>query len=307
MKKLLVRFSLLALPFVLYAVFFFVFEPYDYFGLKGGAVSEDSMLTRVKSYLSDPADAILLGDSRMAHFDMDTVSELRGEKTANLAFGGASLNEQVDLFWLALEENPNLSTCYFEVSFYNLRQGDERNRTEAIRTVVKNPVAYLFNFNFTADMLEQVMYWLQGVPTGATRDEGHWTEEDYLDENGQPLLFRRNLMEYADTIYAQCENYQVDQENLEKVLEIASVCQENEIELIFVFPPVEESIHQLVIEPLGIRDDLAELKQTLAQTGAAIRDFEYQPEATFTEDEFYDGFHLDVVRGLPEYTELLFG
>ena len=135
MKKILPRLALLLAPFVLYTGFFFLFEPYDYFGLKGGAVSEDSMLTRVKSYVNDPADVILLGDSRMAHFDMETVSGLVGEPVKNLAFGGASLNEVIDLFHLALEENPDLHTCYFEVSFYNLRVGDARNRTGAINQV----------------------------------------------------------------------------------------------------------------------------------------------------------------------------
>ncbi|MEG0804361.1 MAG: hypothetical protein RSF90_05345, partial [Pygmaiobacter sp.] len=155
MKKILSRLALLLVPFILYAGFFFYFEPYDYFGLKGGTVNEDSMLVRVKEYLDHPADCILLGDSRMAHFDIDEVSRLTGKRTANLAFGGASLNESIALFQTALEANPALETCYFEVSFYNLRRGDERNRTDAIKTLLKNPFAYFFNFNFNMDMLNE--------------------------------------------------------------------------------------------------------------------------------------------------------
>lgn len=306
MKKLLPRLALLLAPFALYAVFFFVFEPYDYFGLKGGAVSEDSMLTRVKSYLSAPENGILLGDSRMAHFDMELVDQVSGESFKNLSFGGASLNESLDLFDLALERNPSLSTCYFEVSFYTLRVGDARNRTGAIKTVVENPFAYLFNFNFNADMLEQASYQLRGIQTGATRDEGHWTDADYLDAAGDPLPFRKNLMEYADTIRAQCEGYRVNEENLQKLVKVAETCREKGIRLVFVFPPVDESITELVIRPLGIDEELARVKKVLAATGAEIRDFEYEPEMTFTEDQFYDGFHLDVVRGLPEYTRVLF-
>ena len=37
MKKLLPRLALLAAPFLVYFALFFAFEPYDYFGLKGGA------------------------------------------------------------------------------------------------------------------------------------------------------------------------------------------------------------------------------------------------------------------------------
>ena len=110
MKKILPRLALLAAPFLVYFALFFAFEPYDYFGVKGGASSEDSVITRVRAYLSAPEDAIILGDSRMAHFDMNAVAEASGRGWSNLAFGGASLNESIDLFYLAAENNPSLNT-----------------------------------------------------------------------------------------------------------------------------------------------------------------------------------------------------
>lgn len=88
MKKILPRLALLAAPFLVYFALFFAFEPYDYFGVKGGASSEDSVITRVRAYLSAPEDAIILGDSRMAHFDMNAVAEASGRGWSNLAFGG---------------------------------------------------------------------------------------------------------------------------------------------------------------------------------------------------------------------------
>ena len=59
MKKILPRLALLAAPFLVYFALFFAFEPYDYFGVKGGASSEDSVITRVRAYLSAPEDAII--------------------------------------------------------------------------------------------------------------------------------------------------------------------------------------------------------------------------------------------------------
>ena len=186
MKKILPRLALLAAPFLVYFALFFAFEPYDYFGVKGGASSEDSVITRVRAYLSAPEDAIILGDSRMAHFDMNAVAEASGRGWSNLAFGGASLNESIDLFYLAAENNPSLNTCYFGVSFYTLRAGDSRNRMEAIGTVVKNPVAYMLNFDYNADMLGELLLRLQGVQTGATRDAGAWEAIDSVDEARTP-------------------------------------------------------------------------------------------------------------------------
>ena len=89
MKKILPRLALLAAPFLVYFALFFAFEPYDYFGVKGGASSEDSVITRVRAYLSAPEDAIILGDSRMAHFDMALVDEVSGLSWANVSYGAA--------------------------------------------------------------------------------------------------------------------------------------------------------------------------------------------------------------------------
>ncbi len=348
MKKLLLKLLCIALPFVLYFGAFLYFEPYDYFGLKGGAVSEDSYITRVRGYLNDPQDAVILGDSRMAHFDMDLIAETTGHAWSNLAFGGASMNESIDLFYLAAERNPGLRQCVFEVSFYTLREGDSRNRMDAITTVVENPLAYLFSFNTNVDMLNEAVQRLQGIETGATRDEGQWSSEDYMDENGAPLSYRRNLIAYAATLYAnvakpgtlpaiqseeyldqngkaraRCLNpgellaamqaatpadsaYAVNEENMRRLEELAAYCRQQGIELTFVLPPIDDALRDLLVGPLGIGESLSAIKERLEATGAPVLDFEHEPMAVFSEDQYYDGLHLDVVRGLPQYTKLLF-
>lgn len=347
MKKLLLRLFCLALPFLLYFGAFLYFEPYDYFGLKGGAVSEDSYITRIRSFLNHPQDSIILGDSRMAHFDMALVEEVSGTAWSNLAFGGASMNENLDLFYLAAEKT-DLKRCVFEVSFYTLREGDARNRMQAITTVVENPFAYLTNFNTNVDMLNEAAQRLRGIQTGATRDAGSWSEEDYVDENGAPLPYRRNLIAYAATLYAnvakpgvvpaiesetvtdgngnvmeRCTNptalldamraatpsdstYAVNEENLTRLEELAAYCKEKGIELTFVLPPIDSALRELLVEPLGIDEPLGEVKKRLEATGAPVLDFEYEPIKTFAQEQYYDGLHLDVVHGLPEYTSFLF-
>lgn len=311
MKKFLLRLAALALPFVLYFGLFVAFDPADYFGVNGASTAGNSVVTRVKRFVENPQDAIILGDSRMAHFDMDLVAQVTGRAWSNLAFGGASMNESVDLFWLAVQQNPGIDTVVFEASFYTLRQGDTRNRTDAILTAVNNPVAYLFNFNYNVDMLQNVLenvrHWLDpSYVIGEATDTGHWTEADYVDETGARLPFRRNLIDYAHTILDVCQGYAVNEENLAAVLEIAAYCREHGIRLVFVMPPVDGAIREYVFEGLDLWDELAAIKEALEATGAAVLDYEYQPRHTFGEEQFYDGFHLDIVTGLPEYTEILF-
>lgn len=311
MKKLCLKLLCIALPFLLYFGVFVAFDPADYFGVNHASTAGNSVVTRVKRFLADPQDAIILGDSRMAHFDMDLVRRVSGRAWSNLAFGGASMNESIDLFWLAVEQNPEIDAVVFEASFYTLRRGDTRNRTEAILTAVENPVAYLFNFNYNVDMLqnilENVKHWRDpGYVIGEATDTGHWTDADYVDENGAPLPYRRNLMKYADTIRNVCTGYALDEENLAALLEVATYCKENNIALTFVLPPVDGAIREYVLDGLGINPSLARIQEALAATGAKVLDYEYQPAVTFTEDQFYDGFHLDIATGLPRYTEILF-
>lgn len=120
---------------------------------------------------------------------------------ANLAFGGASMAESIDLFYLAAEENPSLDTCYFEVSFYTLRTGDERNRMEHIRTLVENPAGLFVQFRLQRRHAQRASASPAGVQTGASRDEGHWTQADLVSETGEALPYRKNQIAYLATLY----------------------------------------------------------------------------------------------------------
>ena len=68
------------------------FEPNNYFGLKASATSSQPV-ARVRAYQQEPGTNLILGDSRLAHFDMGLVDSLSGQSWQNLAFGGASLKE----------------------------------------------------------------------------------------------------------------------------------------------------------------------------------------------------------------------
>ena len=308
MKKLLIKLTAIALPIVIYFGAFVVFEPYNYFGLKNTSeqrADDDSIIGRLITFEHTLPENLILGDSRMAHFDLEYIHELTGETYGTLAFGGAAMNETIDLFWYATETNPNLKRVVMAVSFYNLNQSYYRNRMEQINTIMKNPLAYMLNFNYNVEMLNNVRYTLTGVTTGASMEEGVWPTEDYFYENGTPRPYRRNLEEYAvQDILAVCTGYTLDEEDLARLVEVADYCAENNIELIFVLPPADASIIELVVEPLGINESM-EYYIPILQAHACVLNYEY-PYYYENGELYYDGFHLDPVRGLPQFTQLLF-
>ena len=119
MKNILKKLALLAIPVLLWLAFFITFEPNNYFGLKASATSSQPV-ARVRAYQQEPGTNLILGDSRLAHFDMGLVDSLSGQSWQNLAFGGASLKETLDLADYLLDSGHDTDTLLVEVSFYTL-------------------------------------------------------------------------------------------------------------------------------------------------------------------------------------------
>ena len=121
MKHILKNLALLAIPVLVWLAVFIAFEPNNYFGLKDSAGSSQPV-ARVRAYQQDPGRNLILGDSRLAHFDMELVEEASGMEWQNLSFGGASLKETLDLAGYVLDSGHPVDTLLVEVSFYTLNE-----------------------------------------------------------------------------------------------------------------------------------------------------------------------------------------
>ena len=312
---LLAKLALFLAPILLYFIIFVIFEPYNYFGLQNNATESDQVIYRVRQFVNDPQDAIILGDSRMAHMDMEQVEALTGRKFSNLAFGGAAENEMIDLCEFALERNPKIDTVYLEVSFYTLNARYDKNRVSNIETIVTNPLAYLFNFDYNLEMLNRIRLHLQGAYLGVENEtavdpvtgELKYTEDDYTDETGAPLPYRRQLLEYNEVIRPICTGYTVNEDALQRLVDLAALCKERGVTLNFVLPPVADSVYNEIIVGLGIEPQLAAAVETLRATGANVIDLEYSGRPALEEYMFFDGFHVDTTLALPLVAEMIFG
>lgn len=306
MLKIVKKTALVFAPVLIYFAAFIYFEPYNYFGLKHNEYTADSAIVRVRQYNQNPTDIIILGDSRLAHFDMEQVDKYAGEAVGQLSFGGASFNESLDLLEYALEQNPNIHTVYFEASFYTLNESYYKDRMSQIKTIASNPFAYMLNFNYNIEMLNEVKYFIKGEKNVALKDEGHWKESDYYNPDGTKRKYRKNLEEFAvNTIYPVCENYSLDKEDIKRYIDLAKVCKEKGITLYTVLPPLDNSLKDLVVDKLGIGEDILYFIDQVSPYSTVLN-YEYNEENLFAQEEFYDGFHLDVVKGLPRFTQLLF-
>ncbi len=346
MKKIVLKILLALVPLYLYLAVFISFEPNNYFGVQNNS-STNSPIARIRAYQAQPENTIILGDSRMAHFDMQLVSETANTSVSNAAYGGAGIHESIDEFYVLYDINPNIENVIFGVSFYTLNEAySPVNRMETVQTQLKNPIAYIFNLEYNVNTLtviqDRISYALRGEQYDDVLATATYTQQDYNDTEGE-LEFRKDLVDYAVTLYTNCANggtsaitqriystdgqlenareitdyiqnsitpenskFTLNTKALDQLAQLAEFCENNSINLTFVLPPMEESVRKLVCEPLGIDEDMQEAITALENTPAQVLNYEWEQLYTFNDTQFYDGFHLDVVYGLPDWTKDLF-
>lgn len=111
----------------------------------------------MRAYEQSPGTNLIIGDSRLAHFDMDLVDSLTGQSWQNLAFGGASLKECVDLANYVLDSGNQVDRILFELSFYTLNSSYNTDRFSALEATLRNPLAYCLNLEYNVNALTVFM------------------------------------------------------------------------------------------------------------------------------------------------------
>ena len=310
MLHILKRLAVLLIPVYLWFAIFLAFEPNNYFGLKKQTDSSQPV-ARVRAYQQEPGRSLIIGDSRLAHFDMDLVEEVSGRPWQNLAFGGASLRESLDLAEFVLDSGHEVEEILLEVSFYTVNAGYDTDRFSALEETLVNPLAYCLNLEYNVNALTMFLNFVRNTPD--TIESGVWGPADHLDEEGNTLPLHRKLYEYPALIDSRCRDWTINKEQLARLEELARRCQAEGVALTLVLPPMAQNVRTQVCEKYGIDDAMLEtvlplLDRWADETGMAVLDYEWNGSCITDDDtQFYDGFHLDEVYGLPDWTRQLFG
>ncbi len=204
MRRIIPKIALALLPLILHFAVFAAFEPNNYFGLQNNT-STNSPIARIRGYQASPQTAVIFGDSRMAHFDMEAVEQVAGRPVSNAAYGGASLQESIDEFYYLYNFNPEIDTVIMSVSFYTLNAAyNPVNRMETVETQLKNPVAFVYNLEYNVNAMtvisDRIRYAMRGEPYENQEETAVHTPDEYVDEQGE-LPYRKDLIDYAATIY----------------------------------------------------------------------------------------------------------
>ena len=309
MKNILKKLALLAIPVAAWLAVFIAFEPNNYFGLKDSAGSSQPV-ARVRAYQQDPGRNLILGDSRLAHFDMELVAEASGMEWQNLSFGGASLKETLDLAGYVLDSGHPVDTLLVEVSFYTLNEHYNTDRFSQLEETLENPLAYCLNLEYNVNALTVLMDTIRGTPD--TIESGDWVASDYLADDGTVLPLHRKLYDYPATITPRCENWTLNGEQFARLRTLAAACKARGVRLVVVLPPMAQNVRTEVCDVFGITEAmenevLPALRAWSAEDGFTLLDYEWGGSCITDDDtQFFDGFHLDERYGLPDWTVQLF-
>ena len=308
LRRFLLGTALALLPIVLYYCLFLAFEPNNYFGLHQKA-DGTGIMAALRAYGSAPQNRIILGDSRLAKLDEAQVTEATGHSYANLSYGGASLQEQLDILDWALAQNPHMEQVLFMASFYPLNQAYDHDRN--VVAAVGNPFVYVTNLGYNLNMLTNLLNHLTpGAEVGGdgeSMEPADYTYVDFTLPNGQVVPMRETMARHVAEVAARSQGWALNQRQLNRLVAAIDTCTRRGIAFVVVLPPASAQVQRYVIDEYGIRPPMVAVVDGLQKTGALVLDYEIGPAANaLRDDQFYDGFHLDLKRGLPQWTKTLF-
>jgi len=242
LRGLLTRIAAIAAPFAMVFALVVVVDPYDYFGwskviskdlkLKclyhdGRTMPFSNTLWKILRFKEQPVENVLLGDSRLSHFDLPYLHQVSGQTYANMGIPGGNYRTISDLFAYT-DSVAHLKQVLVQVSFRGMNKGmSDWDIYSEPRMLMKNPFLYLTNRR----VLEATLLNVRGTiaPNSVEYDvlpPDHW----------QQVL---------DMERANAANFQLDTTEFQLLRNIAVRCRAHGAHLLFVEYPTHPEVQEI--------------------------------------------------------------
>ena len=288
----------LALPFALLFAWFFAFEPYDWFSMKGDAWYMNRAISSKREVLNRHPENLIFGDSHIANLNTDYIASVGGGDWTMMAYGGATLNENIQDFWWAAEHT-KIRRVVFGLTFYSLNDGhySEGRHEEAVR-MATDPWAFVKDFVHWDETFLNCRIRIRDLTADRTGREDlriRLDDPSSLDQDTRPPeeydgLYRKDLLNYVNFILPECQNYSC-YNYCQRLEEVIRYCDENGIEIRFVLFNSNWTVWEKVIYALGIQGQMNFYTDFL-KTRAEVIDLEADNEVAHDDSLFIDGFHV---------------
>ena len=284
MKYFIIRFFYFTLPFLLWLLIVILIDPYNYFSnsmiIDNSLKMETSFklnrpLYQLLDFKNHPTTNILLGDSRTNNLKVEIFKKYSNQEFTNLAYGGGSLPEIINTFWLVAKKH-NLSNVYIglNLTFYNNYRS--RDRVIEAEEIMRN----FFSYAFSVYTFRSTYLIVETIITGNHLKLG-------VPDISKEEFWKRQLDVSAKDDYGLYEypiNYGKD------LNEISKYCSQHGIHLVFFIPPTHIDLQKKVKE-YNLQAYELRFKNDLKKMGD-VYDFDFPSNITADTGNFNDPYHF---------------
>ena len=166
LKKIITKFSVFAMPILIWIGLLSIVDPFNYFQLNNfitikskekTAKKFNSLLYNTIAFKNNPSPNIIIGDSRIKRFPLESIKKLSGDDYFILHSNAAKLNEIIDLFWLT-NKKIKLENVIIGINFNLYNEFAYANRVSEVEEMIQNPLLYIFNGNVMEMTFKAAIY-----------------------------------------------------------------------------------------------------------------------------------------------------
>jgi hypothetical protein len=274
---------LFSIPFLLYAIFITVTDPFNFIGVTSLIPDDVKRRTsyplnpcfwKMENYLKHPTPNLLLGDSRMDAISTAQVKNLTGDDYFNFAYGGATMREILDTFWFAAKHQ-KLERVYIGLNLTLYNDYNITDRTKTYLTISENPALYFVN----RTVLRSAVYATYSYVTATDLKLG------VPSEDADTFW----LHQLRDVNGGYFRNYVYPVHYRSELQQVAEHCKRNGIKLSFIIFPTHSDVHGLMTQ-YNLTESNLKFREDLRQLGV-VYDFDFPNELTARRENFRDPDH----------------
>lgn len=294
------RFLIFCIPIVLYIALVVIIDPYNYFSVSKGIVSNDEKknisykisnpLYELVEFEKKPSPYVLLGTSQTGLLTPDVIKEYTAQDFTNMSYGGGTLPELSATFW-ELVKYTKLKQVYIGISFLDFNGSQYRNRVPEALKIKANFISYIFS----KSVLKSTFLILNSLLFNTKAKIG-------VPEMSKDEFWKYQLDVTANRFYSN-HSYPVKQ--YEALKKISRYCSSNNIKLVLFIPPSHLDAQKKVQE-FNFEADENKFKEDLKKLGD-VYDFNYPNEITKENTNFSDPFHITPASARLVIQELFIG
>lgn len=300
MRIFLKRFFVFSLPILIWIVLVAFIDPYNYFRNDLNTIEKQLKLDisakinrplfQLIGYENYTTPGILLGDSRTKSLKIDLFQHYSKNKFTNLAYGGGSLQEVINSFWLLSEDN-TIKDVYIGINFSLYNKSYNRDRVTEAKSIMEN----FFSYAFSTYTFESTFLILKSIITGSEIKIG-------VPDSSKEKFWIYQLNVSAKEHYM---NYEYPANYFRDLTEIAKFCNIQGINLVLFIPPTHIDLQNKVKE-YKLQNYEVRFKNDLTKIGD-LYDFDYPSDITMNKDNFRDPYHFNDSIGEIVIKELFSG